>query len=138
MLYSSKRNEKSAVVHSLKTSSSRTEGLSALWSSTLPSLILVSNPSIQYMVYEALKRRCAYLGVPLSSGTVFTIGAVSKCVATVLTYPIQVRTSIISSALVSSQAMTIGGHHFTYSYSDKKSSPSWPSQKCATAETINR
>ncbi|XP_003738714.1 peroxisomal membrane protein PMP34 [Galendromus occidentalis] len=71
----------------------RNEGLSALWSSTLPSLILVSNPSIQFMVYEALKRRCVYLRIPLSSGTVFTIGAVSKCVATVLTYPIQLAQS---------------------------------------------
>lgn len=65
------------------------EGIGALWSSTLPSLILVSNPAIQFMVYEALKRRLMALGHPLGSGSVFSIGAIAKCVATVLTYPLQ-------------------------------------------------
>ncbi|XP_022665093.1 peroxisomal nicotinamide adenine dinucleotide carrier-like isoform X2 [Varroa destructor] len=68
----------------------REEGVHALWSSTLPSLILVSNPSIQFMVYEALKRRCETLGIALSAGTAFSLGAISKCIATVLTYPLQV------------------------------------------------
>ncbi|OQR66173.1 peroxisomal membrane protein PMP34-like [Tropilaelaps mercedesae] len=67
----------------------REEGASALWSSALPSIILVSNPSIQFMVYEALKRRCEALGITLSAGTAFSIGAISKCIATVLTYPLQ-------------------------------------------------
>lgn len=70
---------------------SRTEGLSALWSSTLPSIILVANPSINLMVYETLKRRCERVGLPVGSGAIFAIGAVSKCVATVITYPLQVR-----------------------------------------------
>lgn len=35
----------------------REEGLRGLWSGTLPSLLLVSNPAIQFMVYEALKRQ---------------------------------------------------------------------------------
>ncbi|XP_022707011.1 peroxisomal membrane protein PMP34-like isoform X2 [Varroa jacobsoni] len=69
----------------------REEGVHALWSSTLPSLILVSNPSIQFMVYEALKRRCETLGIALSAGTAFSLGAISKCIATVLTYPLQCR-----------------------------------------------
>lgn len=68
----------------------REEGAGALWSSTLPSIILVSNPSIQFMVYEALKRRCETLNIALSAGTIFSLGAISKCVATVLTYPLQV------------------------------------------------
>ena len=32
------------------------EGVGALWGGTLPSLVLVSNPTVQFVVYEALKR----------------------------------------------------------------------------------
>ena len=32
------------------------EGVHALWSGTVSSLMLVSNPAVQFMVYEALKR----------------------------------------------------------------------------------
>ena len=34
----------------------RFEGLQSLWNGTLPSLVLASNPSVQFMVYEAIKR----------------------------------------------------------------------------------
>jgi len=33
------------------------EGISGLWRSTVPSAVLAINPAIQFMVYEALKRR---------------------------------------------------------------------------------
>lgn len=68
-----------------------TEGPGALWAGTLPSLLLVSNPSIQFMIYEALKRRVIeMLGKEqLSSATVFAIGACSKSISTVITYPLQ-------------------------------------------------
>lgn len=67
------------------------EGLSALWSGTLASLILVSNPAIQFMIYEAVKRQLdiLYPGKQFGAGAYFLIGAFSKAVATVLTYPIQ-------------------------------------------------
>jgi len=32
------------------------DGIVSLWSSTLPSVVLASNPAVQFMVYEALKR----------------------------------------------------------------------------------
>lgn len=67
----------------------RTEGLSALWASTLPSLVLVSSPAVQFMVYESLKRRANAAGVPLNGAVVFLIGAVSKVISTVATYPLQ-------------------------------------------------
>uniref|UniRef100_A0A023FIN0 Putative mitochondrial carrier protein n=2 Tax=Amblyomma TaxID=6942 RepID=A0A023FIN0_AMBCJ len=67
----------------------RTEGLPALWASTLPSLVLVSSPAVQFMVYEALKRRANAAGVPLNGAVVFLIGAVSKVISTVATYPLQ-------------------------------------------------
>lgn len=62
-----------------------TEGLSALWSSIGPSLILVSNPAIHFTVYEALKRRFT----ARSAAAFFSMGAAAKAVATVLTYPLQ-------------------------------------------------
>lgn len=34
-----------------------TEGVGTLWNSTLPSLILVLNPAVQFMFYEAMKRK---------------------------------------------------------------------------------
>lgn len=40
----------------------RQEGLFALWCGTLPSVVLASNPAVQFMVYEALKRRYAANG----------------------------------------------------------------------------
>jgi len=70
---------------------STTEGPATLWAGTLPSLLLVSNPSIQFMIYEALKRRVQELlrTNTLSSGTIFAIGACSKSISTVITYPLQ-------------------------------------------------
>ncbi|XP_067003988.2 peroxisomal membrane protein PMP34 [Anabrus simplex] len=67
------------------------EGVHRLWSGMMPSLILVSNPAIQFMIYEALKRHLhAAYGADSVSGLVyFAIGAVAKAVATVITYPLQ-------------------------------------------------
>ncbi|XP_035786515.1 peroxisomal membrane protein PMP34-like [Anopheles albimanus] len=70
----------------------RTEGVRGLWAGAVPSLLLVINPAIQFMVYEALKRRLTE-GRPSSSSpsaiTFFSIGAIAKMIATVLTYPLQ-------------------------------------------------
>jgi len=71
---------------------SQTEGLSTLWSSTLPSLVLVSNPALQFMIYELLKREAMQLlqTNQLSGTVVFLLGAISKSISTVATYPLQV------------------------------------------------
>ena len=34
-----------------------TEGVAGLWRSTVPSAVLAVNPAVQFMVYEALKRK---------------------------------------------------------------------------------
>uniref|UniRef100_K1Q6U2 Peroxisomal membrane protein PMP34 n=1 Tax=Magallana gigas TaxID=29159 RepID=K1Q6U2_MAGGI len=60
------------------------EGLSALWNGTAASIILASNPSIQFMVYETIKRYFQH------GFLYFIIGAISKMVATVATYPLQI------------------------------------------------
>ncbi|KAJ0178246.1 hypothetical protein K1T71_006069 [Dendrolimus kikuchii] len=64
------------------------EGLKGLWSGTLPSLLLVSNPAIQFMVYESLKRNFIAKG-SFDTYKAFMIGASAKAVATTLTYPLQ-------------------------------------------------
>lgn len=105
------------------------EGLSALWNGTAASIILASNPSIQFMVYETIKRYfqqffkskasttisiyCSSCSIQsrftsitwylihasyflfsnkqeLSGFLYFIIGAISKMVATVATYPLQI------------------------------------------------
>lgn len=73
----------------------REEGAATLWSGAVPSLMLVSNPAIQFMCYEWLKRRVAQWmqGQPLTSLQIFTVGAMAKCVSTVITYPLQVAQS---------------------------------------------
>lgn len=66
-----------------------TEGISALWSGVGSSLVLVSNPAIQFAVYEALKRH-----IPAKSASAFFLmGAIAKAVATMATYPIQLAQS---------------------------------------------
>lgn len=68
------------------------EGIEALWAGTLPSLLLVINPAIQFMTYEAVKRRLSskFGNRQLSSALIFLAGAVAKTVATVVTYPLQI------------------------------------------------
>ncbi|KDR11884.1 peroxisomal membrane protein PMP34 isoform X1 [Zootermopsis nevadensis] len=67
------------------------EGVASLWNGTLPSLMLVSNPAIQFMTYEAIKRRLQALhgDQTLSALIYFFVGAVAKAVATIITYPLQ-------------------------------------------------
>ncbi|XP_055619472.1 peroxisomal membrane protein PMP34 [Toxorhynchites rutilus septentrionalis] len=67
----------------------RTEGAKGLWAGTMPSLLLVINPAIQFMVYEALKRRLVTNTRSASAVSFFAIGAIAKAIATVMTYPLQ-------------------------------------------------
>lgn len=68
----------------------QTEGVQALWASTLPSMMLVSNPAIQYMVYESLKRRASRSNISMNSLVIFAFGATSKVISSCITYPLQV------------------------------------------------
>ncbi|KAJ1977400.1 hypothetical protein H4R34_003594 [Dimargaris verticillata] len=62
------------------------DGVQALWQGTLPALILVINPIIQYTVFERIKagwERSRKLG----NLDFFMLGAISKLAATAITYP---------------------------------------------------
>ncbi|KAK9876208.1 hypothetical protein WA026_022820 [Henosepilachna vigintioctopunctata] len=61
------------------------EGIGALWTGFIPSLMLLANPVIHFTVYEYLKR-CIQVK---SSWSYFYMGAISKTIATLLTYPLQ-------------------------------------------------
>ncbi|RXG72493.1 Peroxisomal membrane protein PMP34 [Armadillidium vulgare] len=66
------------------------EGVSSLWSGTLSSLILVINPAIQFMTYEAVKNKVEKTsGGQLSVMAAFLSGALAKAIATIITYPLQ-------------------------------------------------
>ncbi|XP_012223433.1 peroxisomal membrane protein PMP34 [Linepithema humile] len=67
------------------------EGLEQLWAGTLPSLMLVTNPAIQFMTYESIKRRvnASFSGTQPPAWIFFAIGAIAKTIATSLTYPLQ-------------------------------------------------
>jgi len=70
------------------------EGVSALFRGLVPSLILVTNPSIQHTLYEQLshrlKKRLGRRGLELTAFHQFIVGAVAKAIATFVTYPYQV------------------------------------------------
>lgn len=71
------------------------EGVSTLWNGTLPSLILVLNPAVQFMFYEAMKRKAGKGNRKISSAEIFLIGAIAKAVATTATYPLQTIQAIL-------------------------------------------
>ncbi|KEH28278.1 peroxisomal membrane carrier protein [Medicago truncatula] len=67
-------------------------GVLGFWKGVLPTLVMVSNPSIQFMLYETLlaklkKRRASSSVTALE---IFLLGAVAKLGATVVTYPLLV------------------------------------------------
>ncbi|TVU47633.1 hypothetical protein EJB05_07239, partial [Eragrostis curvula] len=72
-------------------------GVLGFWKGVIPSLIMVSNPAIQFMLYETLlkklkKRRASNLkgADGLTALEIFLLGAVAKLGATVVTYPLLV------------------------------------------------
>lgn len=71
------------------------EGVGTLWNGTLPSLILVLNPAVQFMIYEAMKRKAGRGGRKISSAKIFLIGAIAKAIATTATYPLQTVQAIL-------------------------------------------
>ena len=76
----------------------REEGVAGLWLGIKPGLVLTVNPAITYGVFERIKsilllaqEKAAAVGAPsngkLTPGMNFLVGALSKTLATVVTYP---------------------------------------------------
>ncbi|TPX69576.1 hypothetical protein SpCBS45565_g02297 [Spizellomyces sp. 'palustris'] len=67
------------------------EGVGGLWRGLQASLVLCVNPAITYGMFERLKtsylRRAGNVSDRLSPGQTFIIGALSKALATIVTYP---------------------------------------------------
>ena len=76
------------------------EGLLAFWKGYFASLVLVSNPAINYTIFDKMKAsilsKRTSNGV-LSMGEAFCLGACAKCIATICTYPI-IRAKVLMQA----------------------------------------
>ncbi|VVB02804.1 unnamed protein product [Arabis nemorensis] len=82
-------------------------GVTGFWKGVIPTLIMVSNPSMQFMLYETmltkLKKRRALKGSNnVTAWETFLLGAVAKLGATVTTYPLLV----VKSRLQAKQVTT--------------------------------
>jgi len=74
------------------------EGVSSLWNGTASSLMLVSNPTIHFVVYDKVtalvnQRVQASGRKNMNSFEIFLTGAIAKALATVFTYPVQIAQS---------------------------------------------
>ncbi|KAG1738340.1 mitochondrial carrier [Suillus paluster] len=68
----------------------REDGVTGLWLGIKPGMVLTVNPAITYGVYERLKTLlliASSVNGKLSPGTTFLLGAFSKTLATIVTYP---------------------------------------------------
>ncbi|XP_042475105.1 peroxisomal nicotinamide adenine dinucleotide carrier-like [Macadamia integrifolia] len=72
-------------------------GVFGFWKGVCPTLIMVSNPSIQFMLYETLLKKLKARRASRNKGNdgvtaleIFFLGAVAKLGATVVTYPLLV------------------------------------------------
>lgn len=111
--------QKRMSLFSMLVSIARKEGVKKLWSGTIASLVLVSNPAIQHFLYQQMRsdlllhrlrrQRREHFGrggtgdangerqvtpstlfcAPLGPIDAFVLGAISKAIATTVTYPVQ-------------------------------------------------
>lgn len=75
------------------------EGWTHLWNGTPASLLLVSNPVIQFVAYEQLKNRLLQAlrqnSRALKPLEAFLLGALAKAISTVFTYPLQLAQTVL-------------------------------------------
>ncbi|GAB2299628.1 hypothetical protein Dimus_033692 [Dionaea muscipula] len=84
-------------------------GVWGFWKGVFPTLIMVSNPSIQFMLYETLLKKLRKRRSSVRNGStevtaleIFLLGALAKLGATVVTYPLLVVKSRLQAKQVSS------------------------------------
>lgn len=82
------------------------DGLLSFWKGFIPSLVLVSNPSINFTIFDKLKLRLQQSKMAASNATrlasltaweAFVLAAVAKAVATIVTYPV-IRAKVLMQA----------------------------------------
>ena len=95
------------------------EGVSTLWNGVYPSLILVTNPTIQFFVYEQCRRFIETVALkqkrPITALEFFMSGAIAKATATFLTYPLQLAQSQLRTLRQKIQDKKSGGKATTVS-----------------------
>lgn len=80
---------------SLAQTNTEPESLERLWKGLYPSLLLCSNPSIHYTVFDSVKSRILQSQQEnLTMAQAFVVGLLAKFVATMVTYPL-IRTKIL-------------------------------------------
>ncbi|TMW60043.1 hypothetical protein Poli38472_000085 [Pythium oligandrum] len=103
------------------------DGLLSFWKGYIPSLVLVSNPSINFTIFDKLKlnvqewktqRAQAARLVALTAFEAFVIAAIAKAIATVLTYPI-IRAKVLMQAQKKQleskpEEASANGHHHNH------------------------
>ncbi|XP_010095059.2 peroxisomal nicotinamide adenine dinucleotide carrier isoform X1 [Morus notabilis] len=89
-------------------------GVSGFWKGLLPTLIMVSNPSIQFMLYETMLKKLKKRRASSKQGSngitaleIFLLGALAKLGATIVTYPLLV----VKSRLQAKQVTTGDKRH---------------------------
>jgi hypothetical protein len=109
------------------------DGVLSFWKGFVPSLVLVTNPSINFTLFDKLKLRVqtakmAATGAArlasLSALEAFVIAAIAKAIATLLTYPI-IRAKVLMQAqkkhieaASASEAQTQHPHHHHHHHAD--------------------
>ncbi|OAY80057.1 peroxisomal nicotinamide adenine dinucleotide carrier [Ananas comosus] len=91
-------------------------GLLGFWKGVIPTLIMVSNPAMQFMLYETLLKKLKKKHATNSKGAdgisaleIFILGAVAKLGATVVTYPLLV---VKSRLQIKQRAGDDNRHHY--------------------------
>ncbi|KAI0342668.1 adenine nucleotide transporter [Trametopsis cervina] len=107
------------------------EGVTGLWLGLQPGLVLTANPAITYGCYERVKsalllaqeKATGQLDTKLSPWMTFSVGAISKTLATVVTYPyimakirIQARTADVDEFVATHEEQPVP-HHFHHGHS---------------------
>lgn len=90
-------------------------GVWGFWKGVFPTLIMVSNPSIQFMLYETLLKKLRKRHASKKGGNhvspleIFLLGAVAKLGATIVTYPL-----LVVKARLQAKQVTGGDkrHHY--------------------------
>jgi len=110
----------------------REEGVTGLWLGIKPGLVLTVNPAITYGVFERIKtvlllaqEKASASNGKLTPGMNFLIGALSKTLATVVTYPyimakVRIQTRGSDAQMAKEEGLPAPPHHAYHHSADSK------------------